>query len=33
MVSRGIVNLVYGGKKKMATLSIGNVKWVKAAKI
>jgi preprotein translocase subunit SecD len=32
MVSRGIVNLVYGGKKKMTTLSIGNVKWVKAAK-
>jgi preprotein translocase subunit SecD len=33
MVSRGIVNLVYGGKKKTTTLSIGNVKWVKAAKI
>ena len=32
MVSRGIVNLIYGGKKKTAGLSIGNVKWVKAAK-
>ena len=32
MVSRGIVNLIYGGKKKATTLSIGNVKWVKAAK-
>ncbi|MBC7623947.1 MAG: protein translocase subunit SecD [Aeromicrobium sp.] len=32
MVSRGIVNLIYGGKKKIAGLSIGNVKWVKAAK-
>jgi preprotein translocase subunit SecD len=32
MVSRGIVNLIYGGKKKAMTLSIGNVKWVKAAK-
>jgi preprotein translocase subunit SecD len=32
MVSRGIVNLIYGGKKKATSLSIGNVKWVKAAK-
>jgi preprotein translocase subunit SecD len=29
MVSRGIVNLVYGGRKKVAGLSIGNVKWSK----
>ncbi|MFM7295403.1 MAG: protein translocase subunit SecD [Burkholderiales bacterium] len=32
MVSRGIVNLIYGGKKKVTMLSIGNVKWAKAAK-
>jgi preprotein translocase subunit SecD len=32
MVSRGIVNLIYGGKKKMTSLPIGNVKWLKAAK-
>lgn len=32
MVSRGIVNLIYGGKKKITMLSIGNVKWAKAAK-
>jgi preprotein translocase subunit SecD len=32
MVSRGMVNLIYGGRKKVASLSIGNVKWVKAAK-
>jgi preprotein translocase subunit SecD len=31
MVSRGLVNLIYGGKKKVASLSIGNVKWVKPA--
>ncbi len=30
MVSRGLVNLIYGGKKKVASLSIGNVKWVKS---
>ena len=27
MVSRGLVNLVYGGKKKVGKLSIGNVNW------
>jgi preprotein translocase subunit SecD len=32
MVSRGIVNLIYGGKKKAMTLSIGDVKWVKSVK-
>jgi len=31
MVSRGLVNLIYGGRKKVATLSIGNVNWHKAA--
>ena len=31
MVSRGLVNLIYGGKKKVAKLSIGNVNWHKAA--
>ena len=31
MVSRGLVNLIYGGKKKIAKLSIGNVKWHKSA--
>ena len=30
MVSRGIVNLVYGGRKKVASLSIGNVNWAKS---
>ena len=29
MVSRGLVNLIYGGKKKVAKLSIGNVNWHK----
>ena len=29
MVSRGLVNLIYGGKKKVAKLSIGNVDWHK----
>jgi preprotein translocase subunit SecD len=29
MVSRGIVNLIYGGKKA-AKLSIGNVNWHKS---
>ena len=29
MVSRGIVNLVYGGKKKVAKVSIGNTEWHK----
>ncbi len=32
MVSRGIVNLIYGGKKKATSLSIGNVKWAKEVK-
>ena len=27
MVSRGIVNLVYGGRKKVAKVSIGNTEW------
>ena len=27
MVSRGLVNLIYGGKKKVGKLSIGNVNW------
>jgi preprotein translocase subunit SecD len=31
MVSRGLVNLIYGGKKKVASLSIGNVKWAMPA--
>jgi preprotein translocase subunit SecD len=31
MVSRGIVNLIYGGRKKVTSLSIGNVKWAKTA--
>ncbi len=31
MVSRGLVNLIYGGKKKVAKLSIGNVAWHKDA--
>ena len=31
MVSRGLVNLIYGGKKKVAKLSIGNVNWHKPA--
>ena len=29
MVSRGIVNLIYGGKKKVAKVSIGNTDWHK----
>lgn len=32
MVSRGLVNLFYGGKKKVPSLSIGNVNWHKTAK-
>ncbi len=31
MVSRSLVNLIYGGRKKVASLSIGDVKWVKVA--
>ncbi len=31
MVSRGLVNLIYGGQKKVAGLAIGNVNWHKAA--
>jgi preprotein translocase subunit SecD len=27
VVSRGVVNLVYGGRKKVARLSIGNTDW------
>ena len=27
VVSRGIVNLVYGGRKKVASLAIGNTNW------
>ncbi len=30
MVSRGLVNLIYGGRKKVTALSIGNVNWHKA---
>jgi preprotein translocase subunit SecD len=30
-VSRGIVNLIYGGKKKVAKVSIGNVDWHRKA--
>ncbi len=33
MVSRGLVNLIYGGKKKVAKLSIGNVNWHKPASL
>jgi len=29
MVSRGLVNLIYGGRKKVGRLSIGNVEWHK----
>ena len=29
MVSRGIVNLIYGGRKKVAKISIGNTDWHK----
>jgi preprotein translocase subunit SecD len=32
MVSRGIVNLIYGGRKKVAKVSIGNTEWHKAQK-
>ncbi|APV50122.1 protein-export membrane protein SecD [Betaproteobacteria bacterium GR16-43] len=32
MVSRGIVNLLYGGRKKVAKLSIGNTTWDKKDK-
>ena len=32
MVSRGMINLIYGGKKKVAKLSIGNVDWHKPLK-
>ncbi len=31
MVSRGIVNLVYGGRRKVAHVSIGNTDWHKKA--
>lgn len=31
VVSRGIVNLVYGSKRKLESLSIGNVAWAKDA--
>ncbi len=31
MVSRGIVNLVYGGRRKVAKVSIGNTEWHKKA--
>jgi len=27
VVSRGIVNVIYGGRKKVAKLSIGNTSW------
>ena len=31
MVSRGIVNLIYGGRKRVAKISIGNTDWHKKA--
>jgi preprotein translocase subunit SecD len=31
VVSRGIVNLVYGGRKKVASLAIGNTNWHRKA--
>jgi len=31
MVSRGIVNLIYGGRRKVAKVSIGNTDWHKKA--
>ncbi len=31
MVSRGIVNLIYGGRRKVASVSIGNTEWHKKA--
>jgi hypothetical protein len=27
MVSRGLVNLIYGGRKKVTKLSIGDTSW------
>jgi hypothetical protein len=30
-VSRGFVNLLYGGKKKVPKISIGNVDWHRKA--
>jgi len=32
MVSRGIVNLIYGGRRKVAKVSIGNTEWHKKEK-
>jgi len=32
MVSRGIVNVIYGGRRKVAKVSIGNTEWHKAEK-
>ena len=32
MVSRGIVNLIYGGRRKVARVSIGNTEWQKKEK-
>ena len=31
VVSRGLVNLIYGGKRKVASISIGNTNWQKKA--
>jgi preprotein translocase subunit SecD len=31
VVSRGLVNLIYGGKRKVARISIGNTNWQKKA--
>jgi preprotein translocase subunit SecD len=31
MVSRGLVNLIYGGRKKVARLAIGNTEWHRKA--
>jgi preprotein translocase subunit SecD len=31
VVSRGMINLIYGGKRKVTRLSIGNTDWHKKA--
>ncbi len=33
VISRGIVNLIYGGRKKVAKLAIGNTKWHQDKKV
>jgi len=32
VVSRGIVNIIYGGRKKVTRLSIGNTSWDRGGK-